>query len=174
VTTSDKPGGLTLYAFISTDPKFWVDRICDGGDPPIPGDDWLVLRLQDVFPRSGKDHYWDLGTLYTRVYQVTLPSDPHFCDLLKGRSGTLLAEGTSREIVSDLNVCTVNETYTRRGGGHLGTTPDFACESGTARFDYGFRYTLSNDAAVDADCNLTAGDFLLTKSDGPNLTCIGQ
>ena len=170
------PGDPALIAVVSTDPAFFENRACDGGSPPAIGDDWMHLDWRDVYPGSGKENYREWGTLFTRVYQVTFPDDwsTLYCDLIKGRSGTLLADGTAKIQWSDLNFCTANEIITLVGQGNLGTLPAFPCESGKAKLAYAYRYTWSKDTVVDADCNVTAGEPVLKQIEGPTLTCIGE
>jgi hypothetical protein len=171
------PGDTTLIALISTDPAFFENRACEGGPPPTVGDDWMHVDVHDVYLASGKENYRYLGTsLFTRVYQVSFPDDlaTAYCDLIQGRSGTLLAEGTSKVQLTDLNFCTANEIIGLVGQGNVGTLPAFPCESGKAKLAYSYRYTLSKDAVIGANCSLTAGEYLFKQIEGPTLACIGK
>ena len=173
-------GDTTLFAVISSDPEFHKGTWCQDGTQQPPSDDWLYLRVQDVYPRSGKENYRLFGVVFTRVYQVTFPevlNRPFVCALLTGSSGTLLAEGTSSFMLTEENLCAVDrgrDVMLIRGGGKLETLPAFPCQSGTAMFDYAYHYMLSRDAVVDASCSLVSGEMLYARIDGPNLACIGK
>jgi hypothetical protein len=171
------PGDTALYAIHSSDPEFGIHYFCEGVYP-TPGDGWTFIDYLAIWNAAHRETYWTRGSMPTRVYRTTVPaaySDAFTCSLLKGESGVLLAEGTSKWFWNDINTCNVgpgrNAFYLRS----VGSLSAPSCPRGVAQFDMGFHYLLANDAVLDENCQLQdPADLLAVVVRGPDLTCIGK